>query len=320
MARRSSWRGAVVAAAVLAGALASPDGRAQPAPDLARAKELYQYAETAMTDGRFDDAARDYGSAYELSRDPVLFFKIGRANERAGRCDVALSYYARYLRDGKPEERFAATTRERIRACGGDARSAAAIEPRPGSAASSAAGEGSGSAGSGSAGSGSAGSGDTGSAASSGSAAAPSTGAGPEGAEPGVGSGLTGQAPAPVVLVPSNRHKVAWILTGGAVALATLGGVLAYAASSSENDVRDLYVGFAGQPATFTAETRKRYDDLVAQGRRFQHLSWGSFGLAGAAAVGAAVLFVVGGRGETAQRARITPIVAPSGAGVAVGF
>jgi hypothetical protein len=127
-------------------------------------------------------------------------------------------------------------------------------------------------------------------------------------------------APPPPILVPTNRHKIAWVLTGGAIALASLGGVLAYAASSSENDVRDLYVGFAGQPATFDVETRVKYNDLVAQGRRFQRLSWVSFGLAGAAAIGAAVLFVAGGREEGKQRARITPIVTPNSAGIAVGF
>jgi hypothetical protein len=126
--------------------------------------------------------------------------------------------------------------------------------------------------------------------------------------------------PAPPILVPTNSHKAAWILTGGAIALTALGGILAVAASSSEADIRDLYVGFAGQPATFDAETRKRYDDLVDQGHRFQHLSWASFGVAGAAAAGAAVLFVLGGREDTAQRARVTPVVTPTSAGVAIGF
>jgi hypothetical protein len=109
-------------------------------------------------------------------------------------------------------------------------------------------------------------------------------------------------------------------MTGSAIALATLGGVLAYAASSSENDVRDLYVGFAGQPPTFDARTKESYDDLVSQGQRYQHLSWAAFGIAGAAAAGAAVLFVIGGRDETALPARIAPIVTPRSAGVAVTF
>src|SRR5262245_39392683 len=96
---RALGRAAVIAAAMLAALVASglgqPLGHAQPAPELDRAKDLYLSAEAAMKDDRFDDAARDYGAAYELSRDPALFYKIGRANERAGKCSVALTYYTR---------------------------------------------------------------------------------------------------------------------------------------------------------------------------------------------------------------------------------
>jgi hypothetical protein len=134
---------------------------------------------------------------------------------------------------------------------------------------------------------------------------------------PGPGSGSA--APA-AIAVPSNRHKVAWILTGSAIALGTLGGILAYAASSSENDVRDLYIGIGGQAPPFDAQTRKKYDDLIDQGHRYQHLSWASFGVAGAAAVGAAVLFALGRRDESAAHARMTPIVTSHSAGVAVSF
>src|SRR5437868_5265650 len=83
--------GAVVATALLAGSLVAPATRAQPAPApaLDRAKDLYTSAEAAMKDGRFDDAMRDYGAAYELSKDPALLFKLGRANEKAGKCEVA---------------------------------------------------------------------------------------------------------------------------------------------------------------------------------------------------------------------------------------
>jgi hypothetical protein len=120
-----------VAAGVLAGVIAAsmvlaPRGsievsQAQPsAPDIARAKELYQLAETAMAEQRHGDAARDYGAAYDITKDPVLFYKIGAANERGGKCDVALIYYRRYLREAKPNEQFTTLTRERITACGGD--------------------------------------------------------------------------------------------------------------------------------------------------------------------------------------------------------
>jgi hypothetical protein len=284
---------AVAAAVLLAGALPERMSSAQPTPDLVRAKELYELGERAMKDGRFDDAARDYGASYEMSKDPALFFKIGRANEGAGRCTVALTYYARYLRDGKPTAQFVATTRERMRACGGDAGSGATRpDDSAGSAGSRGSAEGAGS--------------DAGAVGSDASAAG--------------GSGEAAPPPPPPILVPTDRHKVAWVLTGGAIALTALGSILAFAASSSENDVRDLYVGFAGQPATFDAETRKRYDNLLDQGHRFQHLSWASFGLAGAAATGAVILFVLGRREETAPHARVTPVITPRGAGVAIGF
>ncbi len=352
--------------ALLWGSIAAPLGYAQPAPDAAigRAKDLYKSAEAAMKDGRYDDATRDYGAAYELSKDPALFFKIGRANERAGKCDVAVIYYARYLREGKPSEQFAAATKERIAACGGDVRShdgsAAPVEPHPGALGASEQGSGgatpgpagshstapgstaSGGATPGPAGSGRTAPGSTGASApgSTSSTGAPgstssasergSTGsgsaagstdvaAGTSAGSADVAAGTGNSAPAPV-LTPSNPGKVAWLLGGGAIALVTLGGVLAYASSSSENDVRDLYVGFAGQPATFDAQTQKRYDELVDQGHRYQHLSWAAFGLAGAAAAGAAVLFVLGRRDEPAQHARVTPLVTTSTAGVAVTF
>jgi tetratricopeptide (TPR) repeat protein len=288
----------------LTGAIAPPISRAEPAPDLERARELYRSAEAAMQDGRYDDATRDYGAAYELSADPALLYKIGRASERAGKCDVALGYYARYLRDGKPTEQFTALTRERIAACGGDRAGSAspgpgeageptAAAPRPPDA--------------------------TPDATQGGAAATAATGsaggaAPPEGpAGPAAASGAGAAA-----LIPPTREKIAWLVGGGAIALATLGGVLAYAASSSESDVRDLYAGFGGQAPPFDAPTRRRYDDLVDEGRRYQHLSWAAFGLAGAAAVGVAVLFAVG-RGDEPAPA-VTPVVGAHAAGVSVRF
>jgi hypothetical protein len=314
-AARSSAVAATALAALLGGSIAAPLGRAQPAPDAetSRARDLYKSAEAAMKDGRYENATRDYGAAYELSKDPALFFKIAHANERAGKCDVAVIYYARYLREGKPSEQFVAATKERLAACGGDVHrrdgSAAAVEPDPGlpSTADHGSGDAPGSAGSASA------------PASTGSATAPGSAGSASAGSADVAAGVGNGAPAPV-LTPSTPGKVAWILGGGAIALITLGGVLAYASSSSENDVRDLYVGFAGQPATFDAQIQKRYNDLVDEGHRYQHLSWAAFGLAGAATAGAVVLFVLGRRGETVQHARVTPVVTTSTAGVAVTF
>jgi hypothetical protein len=307
-----------VAAALTATAPAI--GHAQPALDLTRAKDLYLSGEAAMKDGRFDDAARDYGAAYELSQDTALFYKIGHANERAGKCDVALIYFARYLREGKPNEQFVALTREHIKVCGGEppssgspARDSGSGEPAgPDSGTSGVVEAGGASAATPRDGAGAAGntaSGNDGTAAGAAGAAPPATASG----NPAAGA-------AEATLVPPNREKVAWLLGGSAIAFATLGGVLAYAASSSENDVRDLYAGLAGQTPTFDGATRKRYDDLVAQGERYQHLSWAAFGLAGAAAIGVTVLFLVGRDDEPAHPPPVTPVVGPRSAGVSVRF
>ena len=95
-------------------------GAAKPAPDYAHAAELYKAAEAAAAADKLDDAIRDYAAAYEITKDPVLFYKIGLANQRANKCEVALVYFGRYLREGKPEKRFADLTERRITACGGD--------------------------------------------------------------------------------------------------------------------------------------------------------------------------------------------------------
>ena len=291
------WLATVVAATSLAGAIGPGVASAQPAPagDVARAKDLYRSAEAAMKEARYGDAVRDYGAAYELTKDPALFFKIARANEKAGKCDVALIYYARYLRDGNPNEQFVTITRERIAACGGEphvTEPAAPVAPPTG----------------------------------------PEPVAHPEGPPAPVTPPAPVPAPAPAsppAAPPSPpaprtaRNTAAWVVTGGALGLAVLGGVLAYAARSSENDVRDLYVGFAGQVPAFDATTRKRYDELVDQGHSYQHLSWAAFGLAGAAAASAAALFVLGGHGGGEVGARplaIAPVLTPRTAGVAVTF
>jgi hypothetical protein len=94
-------------------------GSAEPAPDFKRAGELYKAAEQAMADKRFDDAARDYGGAYEITRDSLLFFKIASAHDRAGRCAVAVTYYKRYLKEANPSPEFVKLAQSRIDACEG---------------------------------------------------------------------------------------------------------------------------------------------------------------------------------------------------------
>ncbi|HEY0190216.1 MAG TPA: hypothetical protein VGC42_03790 [Kofleriaceae bacterium] len=321
------WPAVAQAQASAPAAVAAPSDA-----ELERAKDRYQAGETAMADQRFADAAYDYAAAYELSRDPALLFKLGRAHERDGQCDVALGFYARYLREGQPTEAFARATRERIAACDGKRGAASAtagsgaaadatsvpaktrpndsagttITPGPaaGSSATGSSATGSSATGSSPAGSSSTGSSSTGSPDATGATTTTTTGA-------------TAGAALPRL---SNQRRAAWLITGGAVAMVALGGVLAYAASSSENDVRDLYIGFARTPPSFDRATRKSYDDLIAQGHQYQHLAWAAFGTAGAAAIGAALLFWLDERPAAREAPRIAPAVGPHGAGVSVRF
>jgi len=283
----------VVIGALLGGAILPLTGHAQPAPDLARAKDLYKSAEAAVKDGRFSDAARDYGGAFEITKDPVLFYKIGSANERAGRCDLALIYYGRYLHEAHPSEAFVKQTKERIVACGGDPNKAAVPTTGIGS-----------NAGSGS----SAGSASTGSGSSAGSAEPAGSGAG---SATLTGLGSAGSASAKPTAPHAGSNKAAWILVASSIGLVTVGGVLAYAASSSENDISDLYVGLGGMPPVWDAKTMKSYQDLQDEGNRYAHLSWVSFGLAGATALTAAILFV---RHSKANKVEVAPAISANSA------
>ena len=103
-------------------------------------------------------------------------------------------------------------------------------------------------------------------------------------------------------------------MVGGSLAFVTIGAVLAYSASSSEQDLKDLYVGLNGMPPQYDSATARRYQDLIDEGHRYEHLSWASFGIAGGFAIGAAILFA---RGHGDERVTVVPIATPHESGVA---
>lgn len=272
---------AVGLATGLAGLAVRSDTFAQPAPDFAHAKELYDAASAELDKGAASDAARDFGAAYELTKDPVLFFKLAVANEKAGHCDVALAYYARYLHEAKPSPHNIDLTRDRVATCGGDWRSISAA-PTPVALVEDA---------------GSAG---------SGSAIPPATIAG-GGAALGSGAGADPTA--------HQTNDLPWLMVGGALAFVTAGAVFAYSATSSENDIKDLYVGVTSTTPVFDPTIAKRYQDLLDEGHRYQYLAWASFGVATGFTVAAALLFVHD-HNEHEKRMLLVPTASPTGAGV----
>jgi hypothetical protein len=249
--------------------------------EIGRAKQLYDEANDAMAAGKFDDAAAYFEAAYKITNDPVLFFKIGGADEKAGKCAAAISYYKRYIAEANPEPKFVQLTNERIAACAPSAGSASTTE----SGSATETGSGSGSA--------------TASASESGSAIESGSGS-----DAGAGS---------VASAGTIRHDdIPWLFVGGALALVTLGAVLAYSASSTESDVRDLYQGVDNQPVVYDATTAQRYQSLVSEGKRYEYLSWTSFGIGAALGIAAGVLFY---QDYTERRVMIAPMAGPQGAG-----
>ena len=67
------------------------------APDYEAAKRHYQNAEQAAAKKDWNTAAKEYGIAYEITRDAVLFFKLGNAYQLSGDCTRAVEYFERYL-------------------------------------------------------------------------------------------------------------------------------------------------------------------------------------------------------------------------------
>jgi hypothetical protein len=239
---------AAIAGGAVSAALLGTAG-AQPAPGFVRAAELYKQATDELAAGHYADAVRDLTAAYDLAHDPVLLFKIGEANDKAGNCPDAIAGYRRYLTEGTPDPPSAAVAEDRIRACGG---------------------------------------------------------------EPPI---FGGAPPLPPIARPGRPHgtNAAWLMVGGAIAFLTTGAVLAYSASSSEQDLKDLYAGIDGRIPAFDVTTQQRYNELIDEGHRYEDLSWISFGLAGACATAATLLFL---RGGGTERATVAPLAAPHTGGL----
>jgi hypothetical protein len=278
---------ALAAFAVLA--TATP-ALAQPSPgqpDFAAAKQHYQAAEEASGKGDHATAAREYGIAYEITKDPVLFYKIGQSYDRAGDCTSASVYYGRYLKEGNPSEEFRGKTEEAMKRCGqkppdektetgdrqqatGDRRQATAPVDRE-----------------------------------------------------AVGKV---EAP-PRSLVeeePSWQRTAAWSSVGIAIALATTGAVLGLSAASREEDVDNLieFRDAEGQPATYTGATRERYNDLISEGDRLESLAVVAFAASGAAAAAAALFFVLDHNATSSadsSRAAVRATAGPDSVGLSWG-
>lgn len=294
-----------------AAAQTPPAGDAR--PDIEKAREHYKKATEALAIKDYAIAAREFGLAYQITKDPVLFFKIALAHDKAGDCEAALIYYGRYLREGNPSEADRADTEKRVDECkrklgqtdGGGAAAGGGDAAAGGGAAAAGGGDAA-------AGGGAAAGGDAADVMAPDFDDAPPTPA-PEDRPPTFVDGGT-----------SWQRTAAWVSVGVAVAAATTGAVLGLSASSREEDIETL-IDFRdpvdGRPRAFDGEVRRQYEDFVDEGEnleRWAKIAWIGAGVSAATAV---VFFLVDpGTEAGAERAPAAAAVTPVVTGDSVGF
>jgi hypothetical protein len=275
-----------------------------------QAKVHYQNAETAMKEGRYAGAAAEYIEAYELMKDPLLFYKIGVAYQSAGDCSKALVYFKRYIREGKPAADLEAKTNEKIAACDPNAAAAGTgtTEPPTGTG--------------------------TTEPAPTGAPAEPVPPPPPPPDEPTDDGTATGGETTPALdsatatdpsfldSKPSWQRSAGWVLMGGTIAFATAGTILAMSGASREEDLESLadFRDPTGMPASYDGTVRERYEDLVDEGDRFNTWATIAFGAAGVCLAASVTLLVLDSRsggGESGSAiSRLRPVLTEHGGGV----
>ena len=310
---RAALAQAAPPAATPPGQAATPPAAPAPAgaaPDYEAAREHYQAAEKARAAGQFATAAREYGVAYDITKDPILFFKMGESYDKAGDCRAALIYYGRYLREAHPEDSYRDKTEHAIAGCRARQAGGAGQAGSAGATAAGLAGE-----------------------AGAGGAAGVGAGAGSSGAadtESPPMAPLGPEAPSFVDEGTSWQRTAAWISVGCTIGLATTGAILGLSARSRQEDIENLidYRDPQGRPETYTGATAKRYRDLAHQGDRLSTLSVVAFAATGVAAGAAVLFFVLDARAHheapaavtgPAAAAHLAPTLTPSSVGLTWG-
>jgi len=262
------------------------------------AKRRYKAGEVAAQKGDWATAAKEYGVAYDITKDPILFYKIAVAHQQNDDCKSALVYYERYIEEAKPEKKFKQRAEGKIAEC------KTKLE-----ADSSTGGAGDGS--------------ETGTDAGDGSAI--DAGGGGTQVDDGPDTTLGGGGP-PAFSddEPSWKRTAAWASVGAVVTFATVGAVLGLSANSREEDIENLF-DTAGEPERYQGSIKDRYDDLIDEGEKLEKFSYIAFGAAGVAAGAATVFFLLdAGSGSPAERppgtATIAPRVGPNQIGVAADW
>ncbi len=319
MRRLGSPAALVCAALVCAAAPVRAGDDPDAEPDFETARAHYRAAEQAAARGAWDEAAAEYAQALALTGDPVLHFRIADAYQHAGRCELALEHYERYLERAAPADDHAELALRRVNACQdeilaareGEGDSGEADERHPEEAERERSGD------------------DEPAEVAPGEAADPPSGPEPSArrapratAPPRASEAVAPATPAP--FAETWHRGAAWTSAGAAVVLAATSGILAASASARARDLErliDTRDPETGQPFAYDGHMRARYDELHREGRRMARASQIALGAAGAATAAATVLFLVdptrGGRAAPrAHPSSLAPAVTRDGVGL----
>lgn len=116
-----------IALAVIAPATAFAD---EPTPaQLEKAKKAFGEGKKYFEKGDFPEAVQKFKESYTLSKNPVLLYNIGFANESAGMDDIALFYYRKFLTDAPADAAQRGEVLERVKVLEKKFQSGATTEP-----------------------------------------------------------------------------------------------------------------------------------------------------------------------------------------------
>ena len=297
----------------------------QAKPDYAAAKKHYDDAEQAAHAQDWALAAKEYGIAYEITRDPVLFFKLGNTYQLSGDCTRSVEYFERYMAEANPSDEYRADIKTRIARCNSSLTNAAAA--------------------------GNAGSGDaqilappadltdstakTDNSRDTDNSATTTPGleeALPRG-EPAGAEGLgTNPELAPEQIGqptfmdedPTWQETAAWTSVGVSFALLSASAILGLSADSREEDLDNLFQfrDSEGNPAQYGQTVQERYETLIEEGEDLNTMAMVALGLAGVSTAGAIVFFVLDSVAskESDGISSIAPAVTRDSLGVTAGW
>ncbi|MSP59931.1 MAG: hypothetical protein EXR72_06250 [Myxococcales bacterium] len=317
--------------------LATGIGLAAPAlaQDYEAAGRHFTAGQEAFSRGQYNRAADEFEAAYQITKDPVLLYNIGEANERGGNGRAAVRSYRGYLTDAPQaadrvdverkiaglEDKYGLRPPPPVPLIAPPPRApapplvVAPVAPPP--------------------------------------VPAPVSPVPPAPPAPPVPPVSIIPPPAPVLVhpqpekpiptpavdeemprvapgglldddKPSRTKTIAWIGVASAVALLTAGGILGLAAQSRSDEItrRELVVGPDGQPPKFDKATEDQFKELRSDGQTFDTVAIAMMTAAGVVAVTSGVLFYVDHRGRRkaaeGKRAYVAPSIGPRHAAIAL--